>query len=200
MDEKPHKDLPQGMFGACQFLWDDEKKDYVHDTFKTEKCCLDKCNKTIDFCFKTCHGTFGPGRPREDFYNHKDCREQCQNQVRECGSTCNLGSPIGVTTATQCIQAQKCGRYTAYDLKCMTKNENELDDCCEKSCTDKKCITDCKQAMKVIAAGGLSHHGPTDLFSDKYKDKEHTTTYDQWMLYITIAIVAILVVVANAAL
>lgn len=132
MDEYP---IPSGILSYCQGRWDEESKKFVdNNSMEVTQCCLESCVPYVKYCFQECQQTFGPRGKTPNYNAYKKCTDDCNEIIKDCEDTCWEYPSEKIKLIMQCAQDMYCGTSPIFDHKCLTREQQNIINCCAKQC------------------------------------------------------------------
>lgn len=133
----------------------------VDDRAVQFKCCVNRCNKPVEYCFNKC----------KELYSDSDsmlyrCNLACQEHNTICLDSCKANIWEGKTNSfISCATDIDC--WDKVDsVDCIKENKNLLLECCNKTCGDKNCLEMCNYTFDFVT----SPLNQVDIYSPEIKN------------------------------
>lgn len=146
--------MAPSMFSSCSVFWDKEKN-ALRKATDTEifQCCARDCVEPLKYCEDYCMQNFGADSGYSNTSYLERCIKACANQRDMCLDTCRLSSVYSEpnNNYNKCAAKYGCkGLYGFPDANCVTENEENIFDCCRKTCIPTQNL-DCEQHCQFSA-------------------------------------------------
>lgn len=159
------------------------KSDGLKTPLEIAECCAKPCVDRAVLCGEVCHKTYGPNGENQNYDYHKQCNYKCQELLQDCQS---CYEPL-----QEYVNNMKdCANILGTNVK------DDLIQCCRENCVSlPRCNEHCEQIYEYV------YKKPRKISItsiDEHLDRdEYTKKRDRQWLYVSLALLAVIFVIAG---